>query len=91
MIDDVKKCNVPCASINTYFGIPDKQAFEDSFHLKLYFKNNISVKQSHVAYPIESFLAEVGGYLGLLLGVSLMDINTVLRRIWDFFKVNKST
>ena len=87
----MNRCNVPCASINSYFGIADKQKFRNgSFHLKLYFKNNISVMKSNVAYPIESFLAEVGGYLGLLLGVSLMDISNIFRKTWEFIKVHKN-
>ena len=81
------KCNLPCAIINTYFGIPDKEEFKNGrFHLKLYFKNNIAVKTSHVAYPLESLLAEVGGYLGLLLGVSLMDITNLLGKLWNLIK-----
>ena len=46
--------------------------------------------KSNVAYPIESFLAEVGGYLGLLLGVSLMDLSNIFRKSCDFINVRKS-
>ena len=49
-------------------------------HLQIYFKNLVTVKKSHISYPIESLFAELGGYLGLLLGVSLMDIKTVTEK-----------
>ena len=91
-LDDRFLCNVPCASIATQFGIQDKQEYSKfsngSFHLKLYFKNNVFVRTSHVAYPFESLLAEVGGYLGLLLGVSLMDIYGLARKAWTIFKTS---
>ena len=88
-LEDRFLCNVPCASIATQFGIQDKQEYSNvSFHLKLYFKNNIFVKTSYVAYPFESLLAEVGGYLGLLLGVSLMDIYGLTRKAWTTFKTS---
>ena len=82
-------CNVPCASIATQFGIQDKQEYSNgSFHMKLYFKNNVFVRTSHVAYPFESLLAEVGGYLGLLLGVSLMDVFGLARKAWTTFRTS---
>ena len=56
-------CNAPCASIDTHFGIPDTQeSRKGSIHLKLYFKQLIAVKESHVSYPLESLFAELGGY-----------------------------
>lgn len=75
-------CNAPCASIDTHFGIPDTQeSRKGSIHLKLYFKQLIAVKESHVSYPLESLFAELGGYMSLILGVSFMDSITLLERI----------
>ena len=75
-------CNAPCASIDTYFGIPDTQESRNgSIHLKLYFKQLIAVKESHVSYPLESLFAELGGYMSLILGVSFMDSITILERV----------
>ena len=79
-------CNAPCASIDTFFGIPDTQEHrKGKYHLKLYFKNMISVQRSHISYPIESLIAELGGYLGLLLGVSSMDLYNILGKVGVFF------
>ena len=75
-------CSAPCASIDTYFGIPDTQDYrKGNIHLKLYFRHLINVKEDHVAYPIGSLFAELGGYMGLLLGISLMDLGTILANI----------
>ena len=71
-----------CASIDTYFGIPDTQDYKKgNIHLKLYFRHLINVKADHVASPIGSLFAELGGYMGLLLGISLMDLGTILANI----------
>ena len=66
--------------------IPDTQEHrKGKYHLKLYFKNMISVQRSHISYPIESLIAELGGYLGLLLGVSSMDLYNILGKVGVFF------
>ena len=36
-------------------------------------------------YPIESLVAEVGGYLGLLLGVSVLDCFNIAERFYESF------
>lgn len=41
------------------------------------FHSNIEVAKSQLAYTQGSLVADIGGYLGLLLGVSLMDITRV--------------
>ena len=88
-VDSVRNgqdCNSPCASIDTYFGIPDTQKHRNgSHHLQLYFKNMVAVQRSHTSYPIESLIAEIGGYLGLLLGVSIMDLYNVFGKIGSMF------
>ena len=77
-------CNTPCATLETTYGIPDKQPYsKGNHHLKLYFKTNISVKKSIAAYDFRNFLAEIGGYMGMFLGVSLMDSYMILRRTYD--------
>ena len=67
-------CISPCSNIPLNFGVPDKSPYENgSFHYRVYFKKFISVQKEISKYPFESFVAEVGGYLGLLLGVSILD------------------
>ena len=78
-IENIASCQAPCSTIETNFGIPQVKPYSHK-HLQVYFKNLITVKKSHISYPIESLFAELGGYLGLLLGVSLMDIKTVIEK-----------
>ena len=42
--------------------------------LRVYFPMKISVKKSVLDYTWLSMVAEMGGYVGLLLGVSLVDL-----------------
>ena len=71
-------CISPCATIPLNFGVADKSPYVNgSFHYRVYFKKFIPVQREVTKYPFESFVAEVGGYLGLLLGVSVLDFLTV--------------
>ena len=80
-------CSTPCAQMELFFGFPVIQPFgKASYNLKMYFKSNIIVKKSQVAYPTESFLAEMGGYLGLFLGFSMMDIHGLFKKIIEMME-----
>ena len=75
-------CKTPCGTLDTQFGIPTMQPFgKQDYHLKFYFKTHISVKRSFAEYDFRNFLAEIGGYMGLFLGVSLMDSYKILDKI----------
>ena len=63
------------------FGIPvvsNIDANSDEAFVKLYFKNQINVRNSVYSYSISSLVADIGGYLGLLLGFSLLDISGIV-------------
>jgi hypothetical protein len=49
--------------------------------VRLYFNSEIQIQQSILAYTVLSLLAEVGGYIGLLLGVSFLDMANILERL----------
>ena len=53
----------------------------------LVFGKSISVSREVLAYPLLSLLAEVGGYLGLTLGVSLSDLRTAVIRVVGLSKL----
>ena len=55
---------------------------ENETYVKFYMKEQIQVKTSLLSYSKVSFLAEVGGYIGLLLGVSLMDFASLIDRMF---------
>jgi hypothetical protein len=49
--------------------------------VRMYYNSDIQIQQSIMAYSVLSLLAEVGGYVGLLLGVSFLDIAKILERL----------
>lgn len=70
-------CPVPCTTMEISYGIPIVSSLDigtNEAYMKLYFKNRISERQSMEAYTITSLVADIGGYLGLLLGFSVLDI-----------------
>ena len=63
----------------------DPNGYDNEAYVKFYIKDEIQVKKSHFSYSEVSLLAEVGGYVGLLLGVSLMDIASLFDKMLKFF------
>ena len=72
------------------FGIPiiEKDNPKKST-MKMYFKKMIQVRRSYLAYSIISMFAEIGGYLGLLLGYSLLDLTNILDTIFNWMSMMK--
>ena len=70
-------CPMPCEKMKVNFAGHDSidhNGIENEAYVKFYIKDQIQVKKSRLSYSEVTLLAEVGGYVGLLLGVSLMDI-----------------
>ena len=70
-------CTIPCQSMRIYFAGYDgtnESDNEKQAYIRFYIEDQIPVKTSHLSYPVVQFLAEVGGYVGLLLGYSLMTL-----------------
>ena len=59
---------------------------EKSF-LRIYFKSNIKFQQTIYDYTLLSLLAEIGGYTGLLLGISVANITTVIEKMFQWFNL----
>ena len=64
------------------FGYPEQ--YSDHYpltnsHAKFYFKTQINVRTSVLSYTTESLFADIGAYLGLALGFSIMDITGAIR------------
>ena len=68
-------CPKPCAKMDVTFSSNtiDKNANEEEAAVRFYYHLQVSVRRAVLRYTQLSLLAEVGGYIGLLLGVSLMD------------------
>ena len=84
----VEKCNDPCTSMEVTFGyvIPD---ISNKAKLKIYFSSLVKVQQSRYTYDIINFMGEIGGYVGLLLGVSVLNLDRVIDSLLRMFKSKK--
>lgn len=77
-------CPNSCLFTNMYFGPPvtgsNNNDEQDIAKAVFYFRRDIKTTTEYFLYSILSMVAEIGGYVGLLLGVSLFklaDINNV--------------
>ena len=79
-------CPLDCSSMTIIFTVSDVDQNNDNkneAYAKIYFKNHIKVSKSIVGYTEISLMAELGGYIGVLLGISLMDISSIVNFIID--------
>ena len=51
-------------------------------YIKYEFRRKIVVESSQLNYTQLTLLAELGGYMGLLLGVSLLDISSIFNSLF---------
>ena len=85
--DNVKGCYRPCDYMDISFGYPSIYDIQNNSSLTLYFKKSIPIRESHIAYPKSSLFAEIGGYMGLLLGFSFLDFAKVVQCIFKRFRM----
>ena len=73
------------------FGFPIYDIYDlEKGRVKIYFKTQINVRKNVVSYDEVNLLAEIGGYIGLLLGLSLLDIAKLFRSFVETrFKISK--
>ena len=75
---------VPCAMYNVNLGMPHirntttSDDDSDKAFIKFYFKTDIKQKSTVIYYDSTTLAAEIGGYVGMFLGVSLIDISIIL-------------
>ena len=86
-------CPKPCKTMDVFYGIPvesDNNIKEEAF-TKLYFKQQINSRRSTYSYESDSVIADIGGYLGLLLGFSLLDITIIIEQLLSGFDRRRNT
>lgn len=82
-------CQVPCATMEVFLGLPFGGITDpDEAYIKLYIKSTIKVKKTVLDYTWISMLAEIGGYTGLLLGISVVNVASYLDRLFLRFYQN---
>ena len=81
-------CSNPCSVMDITYGFPGtaKHSNEQIGEVKMYFKSHITVKRSVLVYEETQLMAEIGGYIGLILGFSLLDLGKLLQSAYDRFR-----
>ena len=76
-------CSDPCTNVELFFGLPSYYSTVDTdpnlAYVKLYFSSTVKRKKIVYDYELLTMVSEVGGYSGLLLGISCVDL--IIR--WD--------
>ena len=72
-----KDCNIPCHSLTVNLGAKNYQnktiAKQDYALLYLYYAPRVTMSIEHFLYTVLNLFAEIGGYVGLILGYSLFN------------------
>ena len=65
----------PCAGMDVFLGPAEGsiQNKKENAYIKIYVKSDVKIKSIILHYDSSTLFAELGGYLGMLLGVSLLD------------------
>ena len=72
-------CQKPCSFMTVFVGFPFPESRIDGLAKTIMnLKSTTRVKKTVLNYGSLSMLAEIGGYSGLLLGVSLVNVNGIV-------------
>ena len=70
-------CLDPCTKIISSLSIRSSQETNVNAYLGIDFPSEVKVMTTYPAYEVLSLIAEIGGYVGLFLGVSVLDLKTI--------------
>ena len=86
-------CPKSCKFTNMYFGPPvtglQNEDEQNVARAIFYFRRDIKTTTEYFLYSILSMIAEIGGYVGLLLGVSLFKLADINNTVLDWYMENK--
>lgn len=73
-------CNKPCSYVTLRTNIIfDREKYHNTIaRVQIYFKENITVTKAYHIYSGLTLIAEIGGYVGLFLGISMNQIGKLL-------------
>ena len=73
-------CANPCSSIQTYCGpiFEDPSYVKNRAYLKIYLQSTTKINFTVLDYDEISLVADIGGYCGLLLGVSVIHLSKLV-------------
>ena len=76
-------CASPCEGMDIYLGLPFISPTSSNFtYIKIYLKSNVKIKKIVYDYTFLSLIAEAGSYIGLILGISVINIALNLNMIF---------
>ena len=87
--DASKQCSKACTSLDVAYGYPFIYQATDGSEsfITFYFKTSVAVRESRPAYDAASLFAEIGGYTGLLIGVSVFDFARMLKMVSEKLQI----
>ena len=85
---EIDDCPYPCHFLRTWI---TNTEHEDKTSIWLDFDKYIKVTISNYSYTGLELLAELGGYVGLFLGLSVFDLRLVFNKIWNTLLPNKTS
>ena len=88
------KVNDPCDFLIIDLGARniDTRIGPDQTKMYLYFAQWIPINEERFVYPFEEFVGEAGGYIGVLVGISALDmVKTAKKALIDFVLVQVHT
>ena len=79
-------CQSPCGGMDIYLGLPfistnDWPQSQTWAFIKIYLKSTVKIKSEVLDYSPLQLLAEVGGYVGLLLGISAVNVVIIINSV----------
>ena len=77
-------CHKPCETTEVFSGMGFLSEHDEKVaKIKIYLKTTTKVKKSVLDYTWLTMVAEIGGYTGLLLGVSFVNITSLLDQFYN--------
>ena len=83
---EANDCPYPCHFLTSQITTTNYNPSSDQIYLK--FDKYIKVTTSTYGYTELELLAELGGYVGLFLGLSVFDLRLVFNKIFNIFMPN---
>ena len=70
----------PCSTIQTYFGLffKDPKYDGNKAYIKIYLQSMTTIKLTVMDYDAVDMVADIGGYTGLLLGMSAIHVSKLI-------------
>ena len=76
---DLKVCANPCSATQVFFGVIFDDVYDqDRAYLQIYLQSTTNINLTVLDYDVVSLVADIGGYSGLLLGVSVIHLSKLL-------------